>query len=437
MDIDLTLYEPAQARGLGGLAAYVCRLERAQRLAGVGSWEWEPRTGSVTWSPELYRILDVGQATPVTYASLLDRLHPDDRPWVEDALAAAVATGQSFAHEARIVRADGQVRWIAVHGEIITDVAAPVRLSGSVQDITDRKLAEVELARRAITDSLTALPTRTLFTDRLEHALAAGRRTGAPLSLLMVDLDGFKPVNDVYGHAAGDAVLVEVAARLRTCTRPGDTLARIGGDEFAIVLPSAGRNDAAAVARRTIERISAPVALAGAGDVAVGASVGIAVSQGSPHGGGDLLREADLALYAAKRGGRGQHVVFHSGVHDDARDRLLVDVGDARAWAVYTQALRAEIAVRMDAGALPKVTRAPESIRRTLQTLLAAIEHLPGDGGAALLGLPHRTMLEEFVSHHTMVHHWADHLVRRGTLTTRRRLSACRFWSHLQQAVAT
>lgn len=282
---------------------------------------------------------------------------------------------------------------------------------------------------------MTGLSNRTLFADRLDHALGASVRTGEPVALLVLDLDGFKPVNDTHGHCAGDAVLVQIADRLQRCTRPGDTLARLGGDEFALVLPGADRSAAIATAQRLIASVSTPVAVGRVGDITVGASVGIAVSSVPPCGLAEMRREVGLALYTAKRAGRGRHEVYSAALNDAASGCLPVDPRDAWSWARYMRALRADIADRKTEGSLPQLTRAPESTLRTLQVLLAAIEHLPSDAAQAVLALPERTSLAEFVFHQSMVHGWADSLVRRGILTTRRPLSASRFWSRLQHAV--
>ena len=159
------------------------------------------------------------------------------------------------------------------------------------------------LAHLAAHDPLTGLANRTLFADRLDRALARARREGRPGALLLLDLDGFKAINDAHGHAAGDHALVAVAERLRGCVREVDTVVRLGGDEFSVVLDGV---DAAAEARRVAKRIRAalaePLRLDGGAPLALSASIGVAVFAGweAPA---DLLRRADGAMYAAKRAG--------------------------------------------------------------------------------------------------------------------------------------
>lgn len=185
----------------------------------------------------------------VSYATFSERLHPEDREWVEAEVGAAALNDSPLSYETRIVRTDGQVRWISAHGDTTTHAhGVPVRVYGTAHDITDRKLAELELERLAVTDTLTGLANRALLDTRLEVALGGSQHTGEPVSLLLLDLDGFKPVNDTHGHPAGDAVLIELSRRLSECTRPGDTLARVGGDEFALLLPGADRSDATRIA---------------------------------------------------------------------------------------------------------------------------------------------------------------------------------------------
>src|SRR5438034_921726 len=159
-------------------------------------------------------------------------------------------------------------------------------------------------------DALTDLPNRALFRDRLGQALAKSERTNDLLAVLLLDLDGFKQVNDSLGHDAGDQLLQHVAERFGHVIRPSDTLARLGGDEFALVLEGARLQTAIAVVRRLFERLAETIDI-GDHALALGASVGIALHPGGPADAQDLVRQADLAMYAAKEGGRGRYEVFH------------------------------------------------------------------------------------------------------------------------------
>lgn len=420
------------------LTEHARRLSEAQALARLGSWEWDLATGAVVWSDELHRIFGIDEGTPVTYTTFADRLHPDDREGVETEIDAAALNGSPLHYEARIVRTDGVVLWIAAHGDTTTDAhGVPVRLAGTVQDITDRKLTELELERLTVTDALTGLANRTLLDTRLEAALEDGQLSGEPLALLMVDLDGFKTVNDTHGHPVGDAVLVEISRRFAACIRPGDTLARVGGDEFAVLLPGADRSDASGIAQRLVDAAETPVVINDAATVTVGASVGIAVCETSCTGVGELRRQADRAMYTAKRSGRGCLVVFAPELVVTGTDRLTVRPRDARAWANYMVALRAEIAQCKDDGLLPETSRAPASVLRTLELLLATIQQLPQQREHAQLPLPERIQLEEFVFHQSMVNSWADTLADRGVLTVCQPPRATAFWTQLRDATTT
>jgi diguanylate cyclase (GGDEF)-like protein len=168
-----------------------------------------------------------------------------------------------------------------------------------------------EAMRQAFHDSLTGLASRALFLDRLNHALARADRERTRLAVLFVDLDRFKNVNDSLGHSAGDELLVGVAERLRECLPPDHTAARLGGDEFAVVVEDVPDDeDVTGIARRIIERIRAPFVLDGH-EAFVDASVGIAFNTDDEDDGQDLIRNADLAMYQAKKNGRGQYEIFH------------------------------------------------------------------------------------------------------------------------------
>ncbi len=202
--------------------------------------------------------------------------------------------------------------WAAVHGGFV--------LAASVASIVAWRLNE----EQALKDSLTRLPNRTLFQDRLGHALARVQRRTTSLAVLFVDLDGFKDVNDSLGHATGDQLLRMVADRLRMSVRPADTVARLGGDEFAILVEDiAGEADAVAMAERLLQALTVPFVLRGR-DVTVGASVGVALN-GPAATVEDMLRDADVAMYRAKSAGRGGYAVFEAAMQDTLVARLALE----------------------------------------------------------------------------------------------------------------
>jgi diguanylate cyclase (GGDEF)-like protein len=169
-------------------------------------------------------------------------------------------------------------------------------------EVKQREQLAARLEYLAFHDSLTGLANRALFTVRLEAALERVGRTGCPVAVLVVDLDDFKPVNDKLGHRAGDLLLNEVAIRLTNCARDTDTVARIGGDEFGILVEESSPEAVAVVAERVVRAIAAPITVAGE-VVGVGASVGVAIDRGDGHRADELLHDADSAMYVAKKQG--------------------------------------------------------------------------------------------------------------------------------------
>ena len=241
--------------------------------------------------------------------------------------------------EKRYFRKDGTL----MLGELtvsLVDTDGERGIVGMLQDISERRALEEQLASQALTDPLTGLANRVLFRDRVEHATVRAQRDGSRVAVLLVDLDGLKLVNDGLGHLAGDAVLVAVGDRLRCVLREGDTVARLGGDEFAILLDEVAETDEAdAAARRVLEALRVPIAIGASApavgvalpgsEVSVGASVGIAVSV--PGDEPDvLLRNADVAMYAAKERGKGQSARYEPEMHDRTMARLRIE-GDLRA----------------------------------------------------------------------------------------------------------
>ena len=295
------------------LAEREFQLAEAQRTAQVGSYTWDLATSAVTWSDEMMRLLGLSGEVADKGAAFASRIHPDDRARALDAWRTAPETSVPTSIEYRIVLPPGETRWVQGRVRPVRDeTGAVVRLIGTIQDITERKRAEEEIAFQATHDALTRLPNRVLFMDRLSHALARRRRRPSGLAVLFLDLDRFKWLNDSLGHAAGDEVLREVAARLRSALRPGDTLARFGGDEFVVLCEDVtSEAGARAVAERLRTALGAPIEV-GSEETTLTLSIGIAYAgpDGAEATAEALVRDADAAMYRAKERGRDRHELF-------------------------------------------------------------------------------------------------------------------------------
>ena len=205
--------------------------------------------------------------------------------------------------EFRARRRDGRYIWIEEHAQVSARAhdGRPLQIVGVSADITARKEAEIRLAHLALHDPLTGLPNRRALSEALERAIARAQRTGLPLAVLALDLDGFKAINDGLGHPAGDATLLAIADRLRCTIRRSDLVARLGGDEFAVIATEAGgRGPMTRLARRLTAALSAPIGL-GEVEASVGVSIGVAFHPGDGETTEQLLTRADEALYSAKR----------------------------------------------------------------------------------------------------------------------------------------
>jgi len=246
----------------------------------------------VGWTPE-----------QLHHRSIRSIIHSDDMP-SQLAGARLLASGEPFNSEIRLQCADGGIVWVASSASPVfdPDSGMAIEYRVSVRDITERKRLEAELERLALHDSLTGLANRVLLRSHLEVATSK-RNQPNHVAVLLLDLDGFKEVNDTHGHAVGDEVLRLVAERLQALTRPSDTLARTGGDEFVLLCPDTDLAGAVAIAERIVDRLGRPFAV---GDVrvTVGASVGVAHHEGQVDDPDWLMIEADHAMYTAKRAGR-------------------------------------------------------------------------------------------------------------------------------------
>jgi diguanylate cyclase (GGDEF)-like protein/PAS domain S-box-containing protein len=231
-------------------------------------------------------------------------LHSEDRTAVQSASVHGGPPEIVF----RVLNAAGEWRHLEAH---VTDLREERWVRGVVlnaRDVTERIKLEEQLTHQAFHDNLTALPNRALFRDRLDQALARAKRSSGLIAVLLLDLDGFKQVNDSLGHDAGDQLLREVARRFENLVRESDTVARFGGDEFALLLEFVTKREVVALAQRLLDGVAKPIVIAGR-EVSLGASIGIVLDSGSGHS-EELVRDADVAMYAAKDAGRARYEIF-------------------------------------------------------------------------------------------------------------------------------
>ena len=295
-------------------AGLLARQERALAAAGLSLWSCRLRDEALDWSAGVHDLFGLPRGAALHRHRILELYEPASRRLLEAIRPRAIARSGAFTLDAEI-QAGGRPRWIRIRAAVESEGGRPARLFGTKQDVTEEIARLTELSRRADRDPLTGLANRRGFEARFETwfearfgAGTAGSGADGPGALLLIDLDGFKPVNDIHGHAAGDLCLRRSAARLAAVCRDAALVARIGGDEFAVLL-RAPVDPLALVerGRRIVAALGRPVPHRGHA-LRIGASVGIAMETpaGITAGGGSRARlfdRADAALYAAKDAG--------------------------------------------------------------------------------------------------------------------------------------
>ncbi|MEA2725257.1 MAG: hypothetical protein QOH59_3028 [Gemmatimonadales bacterium] len=276
-------------------------------------------------------------------------LHPDDRERAATFFRnAAQSPGVTGPVEWRFSQPDGS--WL--HAEILaTNLLHDATVKGVVlntRDVSERRRLEEQLTHQAFHDPLTGLANRALFRDRVSHALALAQRRGSPVTVLFLDLDDFKTVNDSLGHAEGDRLLMAAAERFLACARSADTVARLGGDEFAILIEGADGGEG--LPDRLAAAMSHPFSLSG-NQVRITASIGVA-SASTDDRADDLLRNADMAMYAAKRRGKGGAAMYESRMYADIRERLDLEAALRTAIAGHQLTLFYQPIVNLKSGSI-------------------------------------------------------------------------------------
>ncbi|HEY6262065.1 MAG TPA: EAL domain-containing protein [Nitrospiraceae bacterium] len=324
---------------LDALLRSEARLGFAQRIAKIGNWEWRPDTNQFTASNELCRLMGIRpEDFGGTFDAFLHLVHSEDRDRVEEALKGILRRRVPCNIDHRLVLPNGADVTVNLQAEaVLDDQMKSLAIHGTAQDITDRKQSEQEIHRLAYFDSLTGLPNRVLFKDRLAQALAHAHRHRIILATLFLDLDRFKVINDTLGHDTGDLLLKSVAERLADCVRHSDSicrsggeagnhsLARLGGDEFTVLLTNLREvQDAGKVARRIVDSLAQSFSIEGR-EIFVTVSIGIAIFPDDGDSVDVLLKNADTAMYHAKEHGRNNAQFYSNTFNAAAHERLILE----------------------------------------------------------------------------------------------------------------
>jgi diguanylate cyclase (GGDEF)-like protein len=302
-------------------------LAQAQQIANLGSWEMNLTSNKLTWSDQVFRIFEIDPSkSQASYEEFLNTIHPDDRDYVNQAYTDSLVNKKPYEIEHRLMMSDGRIKYVSERCESTFDECGSLIWSiGTVQDITEKKLADQKILHQAHYDALTNLPNRLLSLDRLSQLLHEADRDNTKVAVLFLDLDHFKNVNDSLGHDVGDNLLVEVGKRLKESVRAGDTVGRLGGDEFLILLRGLHNSDEVTIAvEHLLVLFKSPFILSGH-EINISSSLGIVMYPGGGQTSTEVLRNADLAMYRSKELGRNKFSFFSSEMNEHISRSLTIN----------------------------------------------------------------------------------------------------------------
>ena len=319
---DVTDYVQAKA----ALQENEQRWKLALESTGDGVWDWNIQSGEEFYSKRLIEMYGFDEADLHDHPDALDdRTHPDDIVLMQrDRQAHFDGLTPTYHNEHRIRCKNGCWKWVLARGMVISRDAhgKPLRMIGTHTDITKRKTSEALVWHQAHFDPLTGLPNRNMLRDQLEQEINKSKNSGLPFALLFIDLDHFKEVNDTFGHDNGDLLLIEAARRIKACTQANDTVARMGGDEFTVILTQLHENRPMAHTLQDILQALGGMFQLGDEQVYVSASIGITLYPLDATVIEDLFKNADQALYVAKGAGRNRYSFFTSALQEAAQTRV-------------------------------------------------------------------------------------------------------------------
>ena len=319
--------DAARVRAENELRRSQARLLSAQASAQLGSWEHDLRSGQMHWTEQMFRLFecDPAEGTPA-HADLFAMINPEDSARFSAAYEEVASRGLPAALEFRSHPLRGPKRWFtaSLEGARGEDGTVTV-VSGTVQDITERKRHELRIEHMGTHDALTDLPNVTLMRDRVSQAIMRARRVGWQAAVIFVDLDRFKLINDGYGHLFGNALLLAAAARLRGVLRDCDTVGRLGGDEFLLLLTDLSRKSSAyVIAQKVLDSFRAPFVIDNR-EIFCTASIGVSLY---PEDGTDvdtLIGNADIAMFRSKELGRNTYHFFTAEMSEETRHRVRLE----------------------------------------------------------------------------------------------------------------